>query len=283
MTSAAFCGDKSLLKFRFVNEDINPDGPIPETCEKITVYNNLDKIEYIVEKEIVFDGSHIEQIRIGRNQYFSSLYEINLTLDDEGSRIFADLTSKNIKKRLLAQIDNSYLFSAIIQMPITGGQVAISAMDNFIILTKLKENFDCIDYTGIHFDNKQFVRLSLEPDSAQTINKKDLTQVISAFLYFYQQNNPEWKTFILNSGHDDFYETLDLLESAREEEYKTIDQYNIYIEQLTKPVKVPSFLFKRQDFIDVPLLVKLENTENILIKNITLVINKKGEYYVRDF
>ncbi len=283
MTSAAFCGDKSLLKFRFVNEDVNPNGPIPENCEKITVYNNLDKIEYIVEKEIVFDGSHIEQIRLDRDQYFSSLYEINLTLDEEGTRIFADLTSNNIKRRLLVQIDNSYLFSAIIQMPITGGQVALAAMDNFTILMKLKENFDCIDYTGINFDNKQFVKLSMKPDSAKTINQKDLTKVLSAFLYYYQQNNPEWKTFVLISENDEFLKTLDMLEDARKEKYKTIDKYDIYIEELTKPVNAPAFLFKRQDFIDIPLMVKFENSENTLVKSITLVINKNGEFFVKSF
>ena len=284
MAGAAFCGDRSLLKFRFVNEITKPDGPIPENCEIISVYNDLDKIDYVVEKEIVFDGSHIKQIELKRDQFASEIYEIVLTLDVEGTKIFSDLTANNIGKSLLAQIDNSYLFNAVIRQAITSNSVSVSGFNNITTLIKLKENFDCIDNTNINYDGFKFKKSTFTSDGTQTVDKKDPIQVIEAFLYYYRQNNPKWKNYAypnLSSKENRFIKNL---ENLRNNSFASMDQYDIYVEEMSEPLNVPpSFFFRNNDYINVYIPFKLENQENTFIRNINLVINKDGEYFVKNF
>lgn len=286
MIGSAFCGDKASLKFRFVNGNVAPGELIPENCEKISVYNDLDKIDYVVEKEIVFDGSHIKQIELQSDQFFSGVYEIILTLDVEGTKIFSDITEHNIGRSLLAQIDNSYLFNAIIRDKITSGSVSVSGFTNITLLMKIKENFDCIDNTNINYDGFKFVKSSFTPDSNQTVDKKDPIQVMEAFLYYYKQNDPQWKNYVYSypnlSTEDNRF--IKNMENNRKNNFSSINQYDVYVEEMLKPAKKPSsFFFRNKDYIDVYIPFKLENQENTFIRNINLVINKKGEYFVKNF
>lgn len=284
MTSAVFCADKSLLKFRFVNKDINPAGTIPESCEKLTIYNNLEKMDYVVEKEIVFDGSHIKQIELKCDRFFSEIYEIVLTFDEEGTKIFSDLTAHNIGKSLLMQIDNSYLFDAVIREAITSDSVSVSGFTNMIILMKLKENFTCIDNTNINFDELKFTKSTFTPNSYQAINKKDPIQVMAAFLYYYKQNNPEWKKLVYPDIIQNSNQFIENLEFLRTNIFSSINQYDIYVTQMNETINTPpAFFFRDQDYIDVYLPFKLENQENIIIRNINLLVNKDGEYFVKHF
>ncbi len=286
LTGTAFCGDKTSLKFRFVNENIAPDEPIPENCEIISVYNELDKVDYVVEKEIVFDGSHIKQIELKRDQFVSEIYEIDLTLDVEGTRIFSGLTANNIGKSLLAQIDNTYLFNAVIRDNITSGSVLVSGFNNIVVLMKLKDSFECIDNTNINYDGLVFKKSTFTPDSPKTVDKKDPIQVMEAFLYYYRQNDPKWKNFAypypsLNSEENKF---INNLEYIRNNHFSAIDQYDVFVEEMIKPIKKPSsFFFRNNDYINVYIPFKLENQENIFILNLNLVINKDGEYFVKNF
>ena len=68
---AVFSGDYSALKFRFTEDIETFQGEVPEEYEKLTLYENLEKIELLAEKEVVIDGSQIQKITIEENNFIS--------------------------------------------------------------------------------------------------------------------------------------------------------------------------------------------------------------------
>ncbi len=283
MTSLAFSADKSSLKFRFIYGDTNNTGPISRDCEKISVYENLEKKDYLVEKKITVDGSHIKEIELNKNQFFD-VYEIQLTLDEEGRQLFSKLTADNIGRSLLAQIDNYYLFNAVIKQEISSDKVSVSGFSNLAILKKLKERFNCIDNTNLKVDEREFEKSTFASGAAKKTDKKNPIQVMAAFLYFYKEDNPQWKDFIQTSQNEDGKKAIQKLEELRKDFYSSLSDYEVYLPKMKAPVKTPpAVFFNREEFLDVYLPFELVNKENIFIQNINLVVNKKGQYFIRDF
>jgi preprotein translocase subunit SecD len=83
----------------------------------------------VIKKEVGLEGKHIQGAETRRDSV-SGEPRVNFTLDGEGSKIFADLTSKNVKKQLAIVSDNKIKSHAVINEAIPTGQVQISGFSS---------------------------------------------------------------------------------------------------------------------------------------------------------
>lgn len=104
---------------------------IPADCEVMGLYTKdeygLDeRLGYLVlKKEIALEGKHIKSAEVGSDN-ITSRPQVNFVLDSEGAEIFANFTTEHTGERLAIVSDNKIKSAAVINEPITGGQVAIS-------------------------------------------------------------------------------------------------------------------------------------------------------------
>ena len=102
---------------------------IPEDCEVLGYYvkdeYGLDQFVnwIVVKKDISLDGRHIKTVNISRDKLGQT--GVDLTLDYEGASIFADVTAKNVKKRLAIISDNKVKSAPVIKGAIPGGNVRV--------------------------------------------------------------------------------------------------------------------------------------------------------------
>ncbi|HNY21698.1 MAG TPA: protein translocase subunit SecD [Treponemataceae bacterium] len=83
----------------------------------------------VIKKEVGLEGKHIQGAETSRDTV-SGQPRVNFTLDAEGAKIFADLTSKNVKKQLAIVSDNKIKSHAVINEAIPTGQVQISGFSS---------------------------------------------------------------------------------------------------------------------------------------------------------
>ena len=277
ISNAVFSLDTNLLKFRILNNDIKQDNIIPEGYEKISLYLELEKIDYIAEKEISFNEKYIKHIELNFDD-FSNRPEINLCLTEDGKEIFTNLTACNIGKNLLVQIDNYALLDVLIKKRIASDSITFSGVRNLEVIQILKENFDCIDNTNLAIGESNFKKSTFSQNPKKKVNKKNPTQVIDAFLYLYKKNNSKWKKYIISNKDYEPEEIIEELEELRKGFYSFINNYEIYTYEMTESEIVPEF--DDEDFFEFDIPFKLENKENIFIQNIHLAMNKKNEYFI---
>jgi len=68
--------------------------------------------------------------------------EVSLEFDDEGAKIFEDLTAKNVGKPLAIYIDNQMISSPVVQEKITGGKAQITGNFNLETARQLVRNLN---------------------------------------------------------------------------------------------------------------------------------------------
>ena len=78
----------------------------------------------VTKKEVALRGRHIQSAESRRDEMGRPV--VNFILDGEGTRIFADLTTNNVNKRLAIVSDDKIRSNAVINEPIPGGSVQIS-------------------------------------------------------------------------------------------------------------------------------------------------------------
>jgi preprotein translocase subunit SecD len=79
----------------------------------------------VIKSEVGLEGKHIQSAATSRDN-ISGQPLVNFTLDPEGTKIFADLTAKNVKKSLAIVSDGKIKSHATINEAIPTGQVQIS-------------------------------------------------------------------------------------------------------------------------------------------------------------
>lgn len=141
------------LEFKFVNDEfmsgidrkyLNSEGlisdlttflkdnSIPEDSE---IYGYYETDEFgvpvlkgfiVLKKEVVLDGSYINDARVGQDQFGRPVVDFSLTL--EGADIFAEITRNNIGKRLAIVLDGRVRSAPVIQTEILGGRGQITGV-----------------------------------------------------------------------------------------------------------------------------------------------------------
>ncbi len=107
---------------------------IPDDCMVLGVYHKdaygideRDEIEpfLVVKKEAGLEGKHLVSANTTADTTLNTPL-VAFTLDEEGAKIFAALTSANVNKRLAIVSDNKIKSAPNIKEPITGGAGSIS-------------------------------------------------------------------------------------------------------------------------------------------------------------
>ena len=283
VTTLAFCADRSDLKFRFVRTELDFNGSIPDDCEKITVYDDIQKNEFVVEKEVVLDGSCISSMKLEKSTYIPNDYELTLTLNQQGTDIFAEVTANNLGRKLLAEIDGNSIFCATILQPIHSGVVCVSGIKNFIAFKKINEIFNFTDRLPVDISALEFESCNAYQKDFPNVDLRDPQAVASAFLHYYGKNDSKWKDFVRDQ-HGYRKRNIAKLEDERKYQYSNIDSYELFVEKLPKPVKKAPFqILPGNDEIDSSIMIRFKNSEHESIQSLRLILNSKGEYYVAGF
>ena len=276
---SGFARDKSSLKFRLVY-----DGPyidlenqsVPEGFEAIRILKGMKETTVLVEKNVQLDGTHIQNFKLAQDMF--GYPNINFTLDDEGTQIFAKLTRENIRKEILLEMDGIAILSAVIREEITGGQVAISGVNNLNLIKIIKDNFECDDSLNINFD-VDFVRVTAVNG---IVDRKDPKAVLNAFMYYYFTDDPVWKSFVASDGK--YSKSHDNITSVRDNFPETLNYSEIQIQKAEKlKKKLPFYLFKNNKDIPFSYLYKINISGYEYIAQVNMIMDKAGNFSIKGF
>lgn len=276
---SGFARDKSSLKFRLVY-----DGPyidlenqsVPEGFEAIRILKGMKETTVLVEKNVQLDGTHIQNFKLAQDMF--GYPNINFTLDDEGTQIFAKLTRENIRKEILLEMDGIAILSAVIREEITGGQVAISGVNNLNLIKIIKDNFECEDSLNINFD-VDFVRVTAVNG---IVDRKDPKAVLNAFMYYYFTDDPVWKSFVASDGK--YSKSHDNITSVRDNFPETLNYSEIQIQKAEKlKKKLPFYLFKNNKNIPFSYLYKINISGYEYIAQVNMIMDKAGNFSIKGF
>lgn len=276
---SGFARDKSSLKFRLVY-----DGPyidlenqsVPEGFEAIRILKGMKETTVLVEKNVQLDGTHIKNFKLAQDMF--GYPNINFTLDDEGTQIFAKLTRENIRKEILLEMDGIAILSAVIREEITGGQVAISGVNNLNLIKIIKDNFECEDSLNINFD-VDFVRVTAVNG---IVDRKDPKAVLNAFMYYFFTDDPVWKSFVASDGK--YSKSHDNITSVRDNFPETLNYSEIQIQKAEKlKKKLPFYLFKNNKDIPFSYLYKINISGYEYIAQVNMIMDKAGNFSIKGF
>lgn len=110
---------------------------IPGVTDANKILEELGKpgtLEFQTEDgEMFMDGNAVEQAKASTitNETGNKEYIVELTLTDEGTKVFADVTSANVGKRLPIVFDEEVISNPQVQQAITGGTAQITGMGSF--------------------------------------------------------------------------------------------------------------------------------------------------------
>lgn len=276
---SGFARDKSSLKFRLVYDGSYIDlenQSVPEGFEAIRILKGMKETTVLVEKNVQLDGTHIQNFKLAQDMF--GYPNINFTLDDEGTQIFAKLTRENIRKEILLEMDGIEILSAVIREEITGGQVAISGVNNLNLIKIIKDNFECEDSLNINFD-VDFVRVTAVNG---IVDRKDPKAVLNAFMYYYFTDDPVWKSFVASDGK--YSKSHDNITSVRDNFPETLNYSEIQIQKAEKlKKKLPFYLFKNNKDIPFSYLYKINISGYEYIAQVNMIMDKAGNFSIKGF
>lgn len=124
------------LEFKLVNETASiPDalaGNIPPHLELLYKYerdpvtgNLIQQVPYLLEKRVLLGGESISDVDVRIDQRFNEPY-VSIEFDREGAKRFAEITGKNVKRRLAIVLDGKVHSAPVIQERIAGGQAQVT-------------------------------------------------------------------------------------------------------------------------------------------------------------
>jgi len=131
----ALIGKTAQLEFKLVDESVNPaavtKATLPPGAELMYLYRRdrntrmVDKEPIVVFKRVAMTGETITDARVQVDSQYNEPY-VSVAFDSRGSRQFADITTRNVKKRLAIILDGKAQSAPVIQEPITRGEARIS-------------------------------------------------------------------------------------------------------------------------------------------------------------
>jgi preprotein translocase subunit SecD len=128
-------GKTALLEFKLVDEEGNIEealkGHIPEG-DVLLYHRSVDpqtgavrKIPYLLKEKTLMTGEYLKDARVAINSQFHEPY-VALEFDDIGAKLFEQITSANVRKRLAIILDNNVYSAPVIQERIPGGRAQIT-------------------------------------------------------------------------------------------------------------------------------------------------------------
>ncbi|ADU67081.1 protein-export membrane protein SecD [Desulfurispirillum indicum S5] len=129
-------GRTAMLEFRLVNENVSTrdalDGFLPENSEVLyqrhmdpQTNTEVDRTPFVLYRDVIFTGDRLLDARVRFDPQFNTPY-VSITLDGEGARLFADVTGRNVGRRLAIVLDGHVHSAPVINERIPSGQASIS-------------------------------------------------------------------------------------------------------------------------------------------------------------
>ncbi len=129
-------GKTALLEFKLVDDNANPEeavknGPPPG---REVLYGQASKgvpgasgakIPYVLESRTLMTGEYIQDAKVRPGQQLQGPY-VELILNDQGARLFEQITAANVKRRMAIVLDNNVYSAPVIQERIGGGRASIT-------------------------------------------------------------------------------------------------------------------------------------------------------------
>jgi preprotein translocase subunit SecD len=131
----ALIGKTALLEFKLVNEQADVERAAREGAppgSELLWQRLIDKktkqeqrIPYIVEKKTLLTGADLSTARVSIDQTTSEPY-VSVEFNSAGARVFAELTEKNVGRRLAIILDGIIHSAPVIREKIPSGQAQIT-------------------------------------------------------------------------------------------------------------------------------------------------------------
>ncbi len=144
-------GKTAVLEFKLLDEESTLSLELPPTIEEgkeeelIAQYADripedaeilFERIEgasggevikrvYLVKKQTLMTGDFLTEARVNIDQMYNEPY-VGISFDAEGSKLFREITTNNVKKRLAIILDNNVYSAPSINEPIIGGSAQIT-------------------------------------------------------------------------------------------------------------------------------------------------------------
>jgi preprotein translocase subunit SecD len=129
-------GKTALLEFKLVDDNVNPEeavknGPPPGRqvlfgqAGKGTAGASGPRVPYVLEARTLMTGEYIQDAKVRPGQQLQGPY-VELILNDQGARLFEQITAANVKRRMAIVLDNNVYSAPVIQERIGGGRASIT-------------------------------------------------------------------------------------------------------------------------------------------------------------
>lgn len=152
------------------------EGKTPEEMQKIPDWQLALEDPYF--KPTNLTGKYLKKAEIGRDQTsFKSL--VSIQFNDEGSKIFEELTEKNVGKPLAIYIDQIMISAPVVQEKISGGKAQITGNFTDKEAGELARNFNA---GALPVNIKLISQRSVGPILGKVSLEKSLTAGIFGFL-----------------------------------------------------------------------------------------------------
>ena len=133
----ALIGETPFLEFKEARGEIDTEKILKEQKNKIPEYLAMDP--YFSETNL--NGKYIKNAKVEFNQ---STYqpEVSVQFDDDGAKIFEELTKKNVGKQLGIYLDGLPISAPVVREAISGGSAVISGKFTIDEAKKLTERLN---------------------------------------------------------------------------------------------------------------------------------------------
>ncbi len=133
-------GKTARLEFKLLDEDhsvqealagkLPPGDQILYGRRKDPKTGRIQKVPYLVKKQTLLTGDHLVDARVMVDSRTNEPY-VAIKFDKIGTKIFAQITTNNVGKRLAIILDNTVYSAPVIREPITGGEASITGSFTF--------------------------------------------------------------------------------------------------------------------------------------------------------
>ncbi len=119
-------GSTAQLEFKMVDDQANMAAALKGDLPPGTaLFYGVHGAPYVLYTDTVLTGRYLSNASAGVDNN-SGQSIVNVSFNNEGTRIFGDLTTKNVGKRMAILLDNKVVTAPVIREAITGGRAQIT-------------------------------------------------------------------------------------------------------------------------------------------------------------
>jgi preprotein translocase subunit SecD len=129
-------GKTALLEFKLVDDNANVEEAAKSGAPpgrqvlygqvgKAGPGGSVEKVPYVLESRALMTGEYVQDARVRPGQQLQGP-SVELILNNQGARLFEQITAANVKRRLAIILDNSVYSAPVIQERIGGGHASIT-------------------------------------------------------------------------------------------------------------------------------------------------------------